>query len=179
MSLITLLLLAVALGTDAFSLAVGIGLRGVTNREVVRVSATIGVFHIMMPLVGLYLGQLFGKIVGDAASFFGALILIVLGIRMIREGCKSRPHKRETVQLFGWSLIMFALSVSLDALSVGFSLGTVAQDIIRIVLILGLTSMLMTAIGLKFGSFLGGFVGERAELLGGLVLVAVGIKILW
>lgn len=174
-NLAALLLVAVALGTDALSLSVGIGLHGVTSLDVVRVSSVIGLFHVLMPLAGITLGRYLGSFAGGLAALLGALVVGYIGVRMI-WGCLSNnecPPVRWT--LCGLPLVLLALSVSMDALSVGFSLGTFGFDLITSALVFGLFGFLMTAVGLLFGHRLGRWLGERAELFGGAVLIVLAI----
>ena len=178
MKLSTLLLLSIALGTDAFSMCLGIGMAGVRRFQIMVISFTVLVFHIFMPLAGWYIGELAGKTLGQAASIAGAVVLIFLGARMLygalkNDGeCAPSPAPMNT-----WGLFLLAASVSMDALSVGFTLGTQRVSILLAVLFFGLVAGIMTLGGLLLGSYLGRKVGERAQILGGLILIAIGIKL--
>ena len=174
-----LFLVAAALGTDAMSLSVGIGLRGVSWKEVIRVSLVIGVFHVVMPLAGSVGGIFFGIFAGDLARWVGAAIIAFIGGRMI-WGCFGRNEclsARWT--LTGISLMLLALSVSMDALSVGFSMGTFGFNIYVTSLVFGLFAGGMTAIGLVFGSRMGKWIGDRGEMLGGGVLIILALHMLF
>jgi len=171
-----LLLLAAALGTDAMSLSIGIGLRGVRWQDVVRVSLVIGFFHIVMPLVGTVGGVYFGALAGGIAKWVGAVIVAYIGGRMI-WGCLGRKScPPPTWTLSGIPLLLLALGVSIDALSVGFSLGTFGYNIFVTALIFGIFGAVMTAIGLMFGHRLGKIVGDGGELIGGAVLIVLAIQ---
>lgn len=193
MSLSTLFLVAVALGTDALALAVGLGVTGIKYRQIWLTSLVVCLFHIFMPLVGLWIGLVLGKLVGNIATVIGALVLIFIGLNMLWGVLKERvqvfsfPEAKKafqggTWQSQGvnsfWGLMMLAGSVSIDALSVGFSLGTLKAQLLRTVLVLGAVAGLMTASGFFLGRGLGGWLGEKAEIVGGLILVAVGVKLL-
>lgn len=178
MSLITLLLLAVALGTDAFSMCLGIGMTGVRRRQILLISFTVLVFHILMPLAGWYIGELAGSIIGSAAAIAGAVILIFLGARMLRDVLKKEPGSPPKVALVNtWGLLLLAASVSMDALSVGFTLGTQKVNLILAAGVFGLVAGLMTFGGLCLGRVLGRVVGERAQLVGGVILIGIGVKL--
>jgi putative Mn2+ efflux pump MntP len=203
MSFFGLLLIALALGTDAFSLSIGIGMRGVRNRQVLLLSVTVLLFHVFMPLIGVVLGQILGEMVGRYAAWIGAGVIILIGLKMIRQAllpqeqvlsfsqlgrgeraslskssnCASNS-KLKNSSLEGWGLIILGLSVSLDALSAGLGLGALSVQRLQVTVgVIGIAAGLMTATGLIFGRYLGQWFGTRAELVGGLVLVAVGIKL--
>lgn len=194
MDLAWVVAVAIALGADAFSLALAIGLSGIRKRKMLHLSLVVAVFHVVMPLVGMLLGQALGVILGHYASLIGALILIGLGGRMLYKVYRPstehfsfeeareallRKNLSTDVSLSGFGMVVFAASVSLDALSVGFSLGTIRADIFLTVMIIGGTAGLMTGMGLVLGRVLGTWLGDKAELFGGLALLLVGIKLLF
>lgn len=179
MSLLTVLALAVALGTDAFSMCLGLGMAGVTRRQILIVSLTVLVFHIVMPLLGWYAGEFVGTLAGRAAGIAGALLLVYLGVKMIRSVWKGGDAVDPKVVLVNtWGLLLLAASVSMDALSVGFSLGTRQVNLPVTAGIIGVTAGVMTAAGLVLGRFVGIRVGERAVLGGGLLLVGIGLRMI-
>lgn len=172
----TILALAVALGTDAFSLAIGIGLGGVRVRQLIVVSLTVLVFHIFMPLIGYFVGEWFGSM-GHIANIAGALVLIGLGLKMIKESFSGDDKEQSFVIANTMGLILLAGSVSLDALSVGFTLGTQQVNLMLAVITIGIVAGLMTAGGIILGKYVGKMLGSKAEIFGGLVLLGIGIKL--
>lgn len=194
LNLAWVLALSTALGADAFSLALAIGLVGVGKRMTLKLSIVVAVFHIFMPLSGLLLGQAMGIVLGQLAKGIGAFVLFWLGGRMLFHVFRPAPEfyplsqarkaLRRTqlpsgISLRGMGVYALAASVSLDALSVGFSLGTVESPIAVTVLVMGVVAGIMMASGLLLGRFVGSWIGERAEALGGLVLVIIGVKMLF
>lgn len=178
MSVITLIILAVALGTDAFSLCVGIGLAGVNRRQMLIISITVLVFHIFMPLTGWVVGEYAGSRLGRAASVIGSVLLVYLGLKMIWATLRgSRETEIKIIKFNAWGLVLLGASVSLDALSVGFTLGARQVNLLLTAGTIGLVAGAMTASGLIFGRFMGRWVGERAQLLGGVILVGIGAKL--
>jgi len=193
MTTLTLLFVAVALGTDAFSMAVGIGTCGmVRGRRILLVAGVVAVFHVIMPLIGLFLGSLLGRVMGDVAAVIGAIILVLIGLHMVKEGLKGEHREllpggmaqvagadkcdsRPLVITSGWGLMALAVGVSLDALTVGFGLGTIAVNISLTVITLGLVAGLMTVAGLVFGRHLGEWFGDKAVILGGVILIGIGV----
>lgn len=185
------LLVSVALGIDAFSVAIGIGLLGVKIREIFLVSGVVSVFHIFMPLIGLYLGAYLGNIAGPIAGTIGALVLLAIGLNTMWDSLRGwHALKASTIQGAGKkngviinlkspvSLFLMAASVSLDALTVGFGLGTLKVDLFLTVITMGIVAGLMTATGMIFGKGLNKVVGDKAELIGGIILVLIGLKFL-
>ena len=178
MSLITLIILAVALGTDAFSLCLGIGIAGVNRKQMLLISITVLVFHIFMPLAGWFTGELAGNLLGRAASVIGSLILVYLGSRMIWATLRNgRETEIKVFKFNAWGLVLLGASVSIDALSVGFTLGAQQVDLLRTAATIGIVAGIMTTAGLVFGRFMSSLVGERAQFLGGLILIAIGVKL--
>ncbi len=187
MILLSVLPVSVALGIDAMSLAVSIGLAGIKRREFFLLTGIITVFHIIMPLSGLSLGTYLGRLIGPLAGVIGALVLISIGLSTIWGGIQelrgkaTKPQTRDKWLLNlnnPVSLVLLAASVSLDALTVGFGLGAVRVDLFTTVLTMGVVAGLMTAAGLISGRRLNHAFGEKAELVSGIILVIVGIKLL-
>lgn len=177
MSIAAVLLLAVALGTDSFSLCLGIGLAGVRRAQVYLISFTVLLFHIFMPLLGWYAGEYVGSLLGRWAGYIGAAVLLYLGVKMIRGGLHPPEENPRPVSLNTAGLLLLAASVSMDALSVGFTLGTQRVNLLATVLTFGIVAGLMTCLGLVLGKLLGRLAGARAQLLGGLILLGIGIKL--
>ncbi|UJF33289.1 manganese efflux pump MntP [Paenibacillus hexagrammi] len=175
--LLTIIIMAIALGLDAFSLGIGIGMKGVRLLDILKISIVIGIFHVIMPLMGMFMGHYASSLLGNVATAAGGCLLILLGAHMVYSSLRG-----EDVSSFDhstlWGLTLFALSVSIDSLSVGVSLGMFASDIVLTVLIFGAFGGLMSIAGLLLGRRVGNWVGEYGEAFGGLILLAFGIKFL-
>lgn len=174
--LVTLLIMALALGMDAFSVGLGMGLIKLRLRQIFYIGVTIGVFHIWMPLVGMLIGRLLTDTFGTIATLLGGGLLILLGIQMVVASFKKDDEPLITPVGFG--LIVFALSVSLDSFSVGLSLGIYGAKTFLTVAIFGIVSMVLTWIGLLVGKRVQNWLGSYSEALGGAILLAFGIKLL-
>jgi manganese efflux pump family protein len=182
MAFVLILGMAVALAMDCFAVTLGMacGERGLTTKQAVRMAAAFGGFQFVMPIAGWLAGD---KLLGFIRSFdhwvaFGLLVLI--GGRMIYEsfGLSEEEKAGRPDQSRGSRLLVLALATSIDALAVGLSLGVVRSGILFPAAIIGATSFVMTIAGAKLGPVVGRIVGRRAELLGGLILIAIGVKIL-
>jgi len=175
--LFTFLMMSIALGMDAFSLGIGIGMQRLSWVQITKVSTTIGIFHIFMPLIGVVTGQFLSAIVGDVAGMLGGGLLIILGANMLWSSIVQVEGKTLN-QTTGLGLIILAFSVSIDALSVGFSLGLFSASIWLVVMLFGLMGAIMTALGLTIGNKIGNWIGDYGEAFGGLILLVFGIKFL-
>ncbi len=172
---LTLLLIAIALGMDAFSLSIGLGMVGLRLRKIVNISIMIGCFHVAMPLLGIAIGTYLSDIVGDIAIFIGGGILILLGVHMLWSVFFGE-NEGSIIKTSGLGLILFAFSVSLDALSVGFSLGLMAVNKWLAVSLFGIIGGMMACAGLLLGRSVGGWLGEYSEIIGGVILLIFGLK---
>lgn len=173
-----MLLLALALGTDAFALCMGIGTAGVSAGQIALISLSVLFFHILMPLIGWQAGEAAGRVLGEAAGIAGAVILLFLGLKMVRQSFRGECFEGPKIILVkGWGLLLLALSVSIDSLAVGFTLGAAGAGLFLTALVFGLVAGLMTVSGLLLGRFIGRRMGERAQLFGGLILIGMGFKL--
>ncbi|SEG62629.1 manganese efflux pump [Paenibacillus sp. UNC499MF] len=175
--LLTIFIMAIALGFDAFSLGIGIGMRGIRLLHILKISIVIGLFHILMPLLGMYAGHYLGSLLGQVAVAAGGGLLILLGSHMIYSSFRGEDSPAFDHRTF-WGMILFALSVSVDSFSVGVSLGIFATDVVLTVLLFGLLGGGMSILGLLLGRRVGSWIGEYGEALGGLILLLFGLKFL-
>jgi len=182
MNYLTVLFVSAALGVDAFSVAVSIGLTGIKKKKMLSVMGIVTLFHILMPLLGLTMGTYLGRIAGPMAGTIGALVLITIGLSTIWGNINASvtAMERKIINISGpVSLVVMAASVSLDALTVGFGLGALKVDLFLTVMTMGIIAGVMTAAGLLFGRGLNHTFGEKAEIIGGLILVLIGFKLLF
>jgi len=188
--LITIMLVAIVLGMDALSLAMGMGLRGVSRNYEMKFVLTVGILHVLMPLLGLSLGMVAGRFLGVWATRLGALVLVYLGWQMLSKGyAEIQPQRykfaeaktvlagKQQSTLDSWTgILLLGLSVSIDALTVGFTLGTLKMPILITVLMMGLIAATMSWVGFAGGRVLGRLTGSYAQILGGVVLLALAVK---
>lgn len=189
---LTILLVAVVLGVDAFSLSMGMGIRGVSDTYERRFSLLVGVFHIIMPLIGLNLGLVAGKFLGIWAGRLGAVILAYIGFDMLRKAyleTREKPVSFSKARMAAEpeaegeegtvSLLLLVTSVSMDALTIGFSLGTVQMPIFYTVCIMGIVAGAMTYAGFKGGRVFSRVVGSYAQFAGGIILLGLAVKMVF
>ncbi|HIE13614.1 MAG TPA: manganese efflux pump [Desulfotomaculum sp.] len=180
MSLAAVLLLGTALGTDAFSACLGIGFMGISRGRAFSLVLTVTLLHVLMPLLGWWLGSAVGAVLGRLAGIMGAVVLFFFGIRMVIGGFRAAdPGSACVVPVGRLGVLILGASVSMDALSVGFALGVYyLYSPFLVAGIFGLVAGVMTALGLWFGRTVGNWVGRRAQVLGGLILLGVGLHLL-
>ena len=176
--IITTLMMAIALGMDAFSLGIGIGMQRLSWLQILKISVTVGIFHIFMPLIGMATGHFLSDLIGNVAIWIGGGILVYLGLNMIWGSFKTGEPEAALNQTAGIGLIILAFSVSVDALSVGLSLGLFSAHLSLTVMLFGIVGGIMTALGLAIGSRVGGWLGDYGEAFGGVILLVFGIRFL-
>ncbi|MGX6445525.1 manganese efflux pump MntP [Neobacillus sp. K501] len=175
--IVTLLLMAFALGMDAFSVGLGMGMYKLRLRQIFNIGITIGIFHVLMPLAGMVAGKFLSEKFGTFASLIGGLLLIILGVQMIWSSLRKGEEKAITPM--GLGLFIFALSVSLDSFSLGLTLGIYGAKTLLVIICFGVVATLQTWAGLLLGKKAQNWIGSYSEALGGSILLAFGIKLLY
>lgn len=133
--LLTLSIMAFALGMDAFSVGLGMGMIQLRFRQIIYIGLVIGIFHMFMPLFGMLTGQLLSGWLGLLATYIGGALLLVLGLQMIVASI--RKEDKPFIAPVGAGLVLFATSVSLDSFSVGLSLGIYGSQVWMTILLFG------------------------------------------
>ncbi len=174
---ITLLMIALALGLDVFSLGLGIGMRGIRLLDIAKFSIVVGLFHCMMPLIGILMGRWMNQLLGDVAIVAAGCIFILLGIHMIYSSFKEGTPVLFNHRRF-WGMMLIAFSVSVDAFSAGLTLGMFSVDIWLAILCIGVIGGGMSMLGLLLGRKVKGKLGEYGEACGGAILLGFGILFL-
>ena len=176
--------LAVALAMDAFavSIAVGLSLKDVDFRQTFRLSFHFGLFQGMMPLLGWSMGVAVRDLVAGFDHWLAFALLVLVGGNMIKQALQpeqpENPRPRDPTR--GLSLLVLSVATSLDALAVGFSLSILKAGILWSATIIGLTALFFTVIGLHLGKkFASPRLSTLTEIGGGLILLAIGVKILY
>lgn len=168
--------MAFALGMDAFSVGLGMGLIQLRLRQIFKIGVTIGIFHAWMPLTGIVIGKFLSNRFGEFASITGGVLLLLLGIQMIWSSFKK--EESPLITPVGLGLFLFALSVSLDSFSVGLSLGIFGARTVATIFIFGFVSMILTWAGLLLGRKVKNIIGTYSVVLGGCILFFFGLKLL-
>ena len=180
--MLALLLVAVSLGLSNFAAAIGIGVAGVDAGTRLRVGLIFGMFEAGMPILGLLLGHSLARALGSAAHWIGAALLIATGGYAVLQAVRGQGREEHQPsaggdQLRTGRLLVTGIALSIDNLAVGFALGAYHVNLVLAAVIIGVVSVTLSLAGLELGDRLGTKIGERGELIGGLVLIAVGIAI--
>jgi putative Mn2+ efflux pump MntP len=178
-----LVILAIALGLamDCFAVALGasVTLRRATARQTFRLAFHFGLFQFLMPVLGWLAGLTVASLMAKVDHWVAFGLLTFIGSKVIFMALR---HKGEEVHAGdptrGVPLVMLSVATSIDALAVGFSFAMLGVKVWGPCIVIGVVSSAMTGIGMELGSRLGARFGRRVEILGGLVLIAIGIKIL-
>lgn len=173
----SLILLSIALGLDAFSVSLGMGMQRVRLKHIFLAGIVVGSFHMFMPGLGMLLGNWLSASASEWASLAGGTMLFCLGSYTVFA---SFTEKHSTAYVItGAGLWLFALSVSLDSFPVGFSLGIRGAGAWISLFSFGLFSMFLTWTGFLAGRHAGVLLGRYSELLGGSILCALGLHALF
>ena len=179
MSFISILLIALALSMDAFSVAMAIGAAGskLNSYAVLRLATAFGIFQFVMPILGWLLGKTVVSYISDYDHWIAFGLLLIVGLRMIKEYFDKDEKERTKDPTKGWSLLILSIATSIDALAVGVSFAFFDVNIYYASAVIGVVCFIITALGMIFGKKLSVLLGKKAVLLGGIVLIAIGIKI--
>lgn len=177
---ITIVLIALSLAMDAFAVSIsnGVSVKGFGRRTAVRQAVFFGGFQFMMPLIGWALGSSVKQYIETVDHWIAFILLAVIGANMIRESRKNETTGSTRRRLTNRVLLLQAVATSIDALAVGISFAILEVNIVYAGTVIGMVAFGMSLLGAWLGRSLGNLLQARAELLGGVVLVLIGVKIL-
>ncbi len=180
MNLGELFMIAVALSMDAFAVAVckGLSVRRAGLRYSLAVGLYFGGFQALMPLLGYYLGVSFRDLITNVDHWIAFVLLAVIGVNMIREACSKEEEESLDGSLSPKSMLPLAVATSIDALAVGVTFAFLRVSIVPAVSFIGVVTFLLSAVGVKIGNIFGARYKAKAEILGGVILILIGLKIL-
>lgn len=183
MGLVELLLIAVGLSMDAFAVSIckGLGMKEVNLKVAVVLALFFGGFQALMPLIGWALGSQFLGIIGPIDHWVTFVLLAVIGGKMLWEAFREdagegdgKPADRIDLGEF----LILAIATSIDALAVGISFAALSVDIVPSVALIGVTTFTFSIAGVFVGNFFGSRYEKPASIVGGVVLILIGTKIL-
>jgi putative Mn2+ efflux pump MntP len=181
MSFWALLLIALGVSADAFAVALGKGLhmKQFTVRGAAVIAVTFGLFQALMPLVGWLLGTTFARYIADVDHWIAFGLLGLIGAKMLWEAfTKGDDDEDDVDRISTRELLLLAVATSIDALAVGVTLAFLPVSIGGAVVLIGVTTTVLTFVGVLVGHRVGARFGKPAEIAGGLVLIAIGTSIL-
>jgi len=178
MPLYEVLLIAVSMAMDAFAVCLVAGSLHQANggRSAFRLSFHFGLFQFIMPVLGWLAGRTLEPLIRDYDHWIAFGLLAFVGLRMIvsaLRGEESQPPDPSR----GWTLVMLSVAVSIDALAVGLSIGVLGLSVWYPAILIGVVTGILSLVGLRLGERFGSRLGKPVEIIGGLVLIAIGIRI--
>ncbi len=179
MSVIELLVLALGLSMDAFAVSIckGLSVPKLQAKHCLICGVYFGGFQALMPLIGWALGIRFQSMITNIDHWIAFVLLAVIGANMIKESFSKEEECPDAS--FGFkTMLTLAVATSIDALAVGVTFAFLDVSIVPAVLLIGATTFVCSAVGVKIGNVFGNRFQFKAEFLGGLVLIAIGLKIL-
>jgi len=180
MQFLTIFLIAIGLSFDTFAVSVSSGLilRKIDFFNATKIAITLAVFQAAMPVIGWLAGSGIKNYAEDFDHWIAFGILALLGGKMIIESFKTDPEERQFNPLAFRVMIGMAIATSIDALIVGFSFALLNYRILVSVGIIGAVTYTVAMLGMLFGKKIGSRMGRRMEILGGVMLILIGLKIL-
>lgn len=180
LELVEILLIAVGVSMDAFAVALSAGSNKNMHsfRSSFRLSFHFGFFQFMMPVIGWFIGSRIERYIVSFDHWIAFGLLSFIGVRMILEYSKESKESAENPSK-GWSLVTLSVATSIDALAVGLSLAFLQINILYPSIIFGVITGAFSFTGVKLGIYFGKKFGRITELIGGLILIVVGLKILF
>ena len=181
MDLLSVTAIAVALAMDAFAVAIvtGLTIQPLTRRHVFRLAFHFGLFQFLMPIIGWAAGNAVQKHIADFDHWVAFGLLGFIGGKMVWGSFHGNGEERNSRNdpTSGWQLVILSIATSIDALAVGLSLGLIGSAIVKPALIIGIVAAGFTTVGMVLGRKIGSIWGKRVEVAGGLILIAIGVKI--
>lgn len=180
MESLTIIFIALALAMDAFavSIASGVTIKQLKIRHALTIGAWFGLFQALMPLVGWLGGMKLRVVIGKVDHWVAFGLLFFIGSKMIYESFKIESVEKKGDPLDIYVLFVLSVATSIDALAVGLSFAMLKVSIVMPVLVIGSVTFLLSFLGVWIGDKCGHLFEKKIEIIGGLLLIAVGAKIL-
>lgn len=179
MGFVDIFLIGVALSMDAFAVSIckGLSVKRVEPKHLLTVGVYFGGFQALMPLIGFLLGFKFEKFIVSVDHWIAFALLAVIGGNMIREALSGEEEEHDASFSFR-TMLPLAVATSIDALAVGISFAFLGVDILSAASIIGITTFVLSGVGVYVGNIFGAKYKSKAEIVGGVVLILIGLKIL-
>jgi putative Mn2+ efflux pump MntP len=181
MGIMELFLVAVGLSMDAFAVSVckGLSIPRADAKDALTVGLYFGVFQALMPLIGYFVGVQFADSIAAFDHWVAFLLLGLIGGKMIKESLSDRcPATSGNSSLLPRDMLPLAVATSIDALAVGVSFAFLSVRIVPAVSLIGVTTLVLSMLGVALGKGVGARFKAKAELAGGILLILMGVKIL-
>lgn len=178
--MLTVFLIGLGLSMDAFSVSVtnGMCLERVKIADALKISFMYALFQFLMPVLGFFTGNVFKNVINSVDHWIAFCLLLFIGIKMISEALEKKDEKEECKKIGIKLLFVQAVATSIDALAVGVSFAALKMPVISSSLMIGIITLVICFFGVYIGKKVGKFLNGKAEILGGVILIGIGVKIL-
>jgi putative Mn2+ efflux pump MntP len=165
---------------DAFAVAVasGMTMKAERVRAALRMAVSFGSFQAVMPLIGWLAGLGLRDLISNVDHWIAFALLSLIGCRMIYQALRGKGREEPPTPMSLQALLLLSIATSIDALAVGISFAFLEILIVKPIIVIGLVTFSLSFLGVMLGSKLGQLLGRRVEILGGLILIGIGVKIL-
>ncbi|MFW6279936.1 MAG: manganese efflux pump MntP family protein, partial [Planctomycetota bacterium] len=177
MSLLQMLMLGLGLAADAFAVSVaeGVTIERAVHKHTLRVSVMFGLFQGLMPVMGWLAGQTIRGVIQPYDQWVALLLLVFIGGKMLMDALLGVETEVEKDGSDGLRLVTLAIATSIDALAIGITVTMLGVGIWTPAVVIGLVTACLCAIGVQMGDRIGTYLGRKAEIVGGLVLIGLGV----
>lgn len=178
MGLLELFILAVGLSMDAFAVSIckGLSLGKIKSKHMCIAGAWFGGFQALMPLIGYFLGSFFAEAITKYDHWIAFVLLVLIGGNMIKEAFGKEEELNNAMDVK--TMFLLAVATSIDALAVGVTFAFLQVQIVPAIIFIGVVTFVFSAVGIKIGSIFGTKYKSKAEFIGGVILILIGLKIL-
>ena len=179
MGAIEILLISIGLAMDAFAVSVckGLAMKKMSWKKAIIIGLYFGIFQAVMPVIGYFLGTTFERFITNVDHWIAFILLVGIGINMVKEAFdKESENKNDNVDVK--TMLVLSIATSIDALAIGITFACLKIHIVMSVITIGLITFIISVIGVKIGNRFGDKYEKKAEIMGGVILILLGIKIL-
>lgn len=180
MGIIEILLLGISLSMDAFAVSVckGLSMKEINWKKAIIIGLYFGIFQALMPVIGYILGSTFESLVTNIDHWIAFVLLVLIGGNMIREALSKEENDNYNDDVDFKTMSILAIATSIDALAIGITFAFLNVNVSFAVTLIGITTFIISLIGVKLGTKFGSKYKSKAGIAGGIVLILIGIKIL-
>lgn len=179
MGVVEILLISLGLAMDAFAVSVckGLAMKKMSWKKAIIIGLYFGVFQAVMPTIGFFLGTTFERFITNIDHWIAFILLVGIGINMIKEAFDEESENRnDNVDIK--TMLVLSIATSIDALAIGITFACLKMYILIPVITIGVTTFIISVIGVKIGNRFGDKYEKKAETMGGVILILLGTKIL-
>lgn len=179
MGILEIFLIGVGLSMDAFAVSVckGLSMKKLDWKKAIIIALYFGVFQAIMPVIGYLLGTTFESLVTQIDHWIAFILLVIIGANMIK-GALGKESENSNDKVDFKTMIVLAIATSIDALAIGITFAFFKTKLLSSVSIIGVITFVLSLVGVKIGNKFGDKYEKKAEFLGGVILILIGVKIL-